>query len=242
MVYHDHVVQGVSNNAYSNETFRAKNGYKETHQHDPTYRRNRDFKPVGYGTFRGLPNYRHSEPYCLLKNMKDLPRQDHHHPIKYIKTFLTGATVGSVAGYMYFVGGPTGSFEMSKLLAAVGNRPFSGRGFRLMQNVLGKYALMGGSLFLSYQMIHDFLRHHDEANGRPMFFDHMIATTTIGTVLGGFYLKSPVGVFCSMFFSIVLVSPTMWWFKNKCKLNHVRPANIFYENGTTAEEVERFRN
>jgi len=174
--------------------------------------------------------------------MKDLPRQDHHHPIKYIKTFLTGATVGSVAGYMYFVGGPTGSFEMSKLLAAVGNRPFSGRGFRLMQNVLGKYALMGGSLFLSYQMIHDFLRHHDEANGRPMFFDHMIATTTIGTVLGGFYMKSPVGVFCSMFFSMVLVSPTMWWFKNKCKLNHVRPANIFYENGTTAEEVERFRN
>lgn len=150
MVYHDHVVQGVSNNAYANETFRARQGFKETHQHDPTFRRNRDFKPVGYGTFRGLPNYRHSEPYCLLKNMKDLPRQDHHHPIKYIKTFLTGATVGSVAGYMYFVGGPTGSFEMQKLLAAVGNRPFSGRGFRLMQNVLGKYALMGGSLLLSY--------------------------------------------------------------------------------------------
>lgn len=44
--------------------------------------------------------------------------------------------------------------------------------YRLMRNVLGRYAMMGGSLFLSYQLIHDFLRHHDEANGRPRFFDH----------------------------------------------------------------------
>ena len=70
----------------------------------------------------------------------------------------------------------------------------------------------------------------------------MYATTIIGTVLGGFYLKSPVGVFCSMFFSAVLVSPTLWWVRSKNRLGVSRPANIFYENSTTAEEVERFRN
>ena len=74
MVYHDHVAQPMSNNTYGNETFRARQGYKESHQHDPGLRRNRDFKPVLYGTFRGLPNYRHSEPYCMLKNLKDIPR------------------------------------------------------------------------------------------------------------------------------------------------------------------------
>ena len=67
---------------------------------------------------------------------------------------------------------------------------------------------------MSYKLIHDFLRHHDEANARPMFFDHMIATTIIGTGLGTFYTKSPAGLFCSAFFSVVLVSPTLWWLKN----------------------------
>ena len=67
MVFHNSVVQEVSNPAYANETFRARNGYKEAHVHDPAGRRNRDFKPVPYGTFRGIPNYRQSEPYCQLK-------------------------------------------------------------------------------------------------------------------------------------------------------------------------------
>jgi hypothetical protein len=62
--------------------------------------------------------------------MRDIPREDHHHPIKWAKSFLHGATFGGIFGYMYFVGGPTGSFEMSKLLASVGNKPFSGRGIR----------------------------------------------------------------------------------------------------------------
>lgn len=62
--------------------------------------------------------------------MKDLFREEHHHPIKWIKKFMHGALIGTTFGYLYFIGGPTGSFEMSKLLAAVGNRPFSGKGFR----------------------------------------------------------------------------------------------------------------
>jgi hypothetical protein len=57
---------------YGNEVFRARHGYKETEVHDPPYRRNLDFKPVGFGTFRGMPNFKHAEPYDLLKNLKDL--------------------------------------------------------------------------------------------------------------------------------------------------------------------------
>ena len=64
MVFHNGVHQEISNPSYANETFRAKAGFKEGHVHDAAYRRNRDFKPVPYGSFRGIPNYRHSEPYC----------------------------------------------------------------------------------------------------------------------------------------------------------------------------------
>jgi hypothetical protein len=67
MVFHNSIVQEVSNPAYANETFRARAGYKEGDVHDAPGRRNRDFKPMTYGSFRGIPNYRHSEPYCQLK-------------------------------------------------------------------------------------------------------------------------------------------------------------------------------
>lgn len=64
MVFHNSVASGVSDPNYGNETFRARNGYKEEHTHDKPYRRSRDFKPVGYGSYRGILNYRHSEAYC----------------------------------------------------------------------------------------------------------------------------------------------------------------------------------
>ena len=85
MVYHNSRVQTISDPAYENETFRARHGYKEGHVHDPPFRRNRDFKAVPYGTFRGMPNFRHAEPYALLKNMKDLAYEEHNHPIKWAR-------------------------------------------------------------------------------------------------------------------------------------------------------------
>ena len=75
MVFQNAIAQNITEPNYGNETFRARHGYKEEHTHDAPYRRNRDFKPVNYGSFKGMLNYRHSEPFCLLKNMKDLSRE-----------------------------------------------------------------------------------------------------------------------------------------------------------------------
>jgi hypothetical protein len=61
-------------------------------------RRNRDFKALPYGTAGGMPNYRHAEPFCQLKNLKDLANEHHHFPTKFFKTFLTGAAIGVVFG------------------------------------------------------------------------------------------------------------------------------------------------
>lgn len=129
MVYHNHIVYKPSP-GYDNETFRARHGYKEKEAHDPPYRRNRDFKPVPYGSAKGILNYRHSEPWALLKNVKDFWNEDHHIPIKYTKLFLKGAFAGGILGQFYLLGGPIGALETEKAIAAAGARPFSGRLFR----------------------------------------------------------------------------------------------------------------
>ena len=123
--------------------------------------------------------------------MKDLPREDHHWPTRYAKMIFKGGLIGSVFGYIHFIGGNTGQFEMNKLMAASGTRNWSGRSYRLLKNVLGPYAMYGAGVFLTYDIVHYFLRHHDEANSRSQFGDHVIASTIIGTGLSLLYFSHP---------------------------------------------------
>ena len=62
--------------------------------------------------------------------MKDLMTEEHQHPIKWAKTAGKGAFMGSIFGYLAFLGGNSGPFEMGKLDAAAGYRNWSGRGIR----------------------------------------------------------------------------------------------------------------
>lgn len=102
MVFHNSIVSKTTDPSYENEVFRARHHYKELHQHDPPQRRNRDFKPVNYGSFKGILNFKHSEPYALLKNLKDLKEEHHNHPIKWFKMFLKGAICGLLIGQIWF--------------------------------------------------------------------------------------------------------------------------------------------
>jgi hypothetical protein len=110
--------------------FRARHGYKEAHTPNQPIRRNRDFRAMQYGSARGILNFRHSEPYCLLKNVQDIAREDHNIVIRWTKQALIGALWGAAGGMLYFTGGNTGNFEMNKLMAATGTRNYSGRLFR----------------------------------------------------------------------------------------------------------------
>lgn len=129
MVFHNTVVRRADP-AYENEVFRQRYGYKELHQHNPPERRNRDFKPVNYGSWRGMLNFKHSEPWCMLKNLEDLQNENHNAPIKWTKSFLSGAAMGVVFGTVWFMVKPQQGFPMRKLLAATGERMWSGRFFR----------------------------------------------------------------------------------------------------------------
>ena len=130
MATNNHIIMTPSLPEYDNEAWRARHGYKEMEQHDAPFRRNRDFKPVPYGSAKGPLNYRHSEPWCLLKNIKDIPRETHQVPITFTKEFLKGALIGTVVGQFYFIASPNGALEYEKVIAASGGKHFSGRGLR----------------------------------------------------------------------------------------------------------------
>jgi len=133
MVYENTVKYNVPDPAYKNEIWRAKHGYKEVHQHDAPFRRNRDFKATPYGNFAGMPNYRHAEPFCQLKNLKDFKNERHHHPTKWAKTFMFGAAAGIMFGSAWTAFRPVNGFAFNKLLAATGERSWSGRYLRYVQ-------------------------------------------------------------------------------------------------------------
>ena len=80
-----------------------------------------------YGTYGGMPNYRHAEPFCQLKNLKDLVNEDHHFPTKYFKLFLAGAFTGIVYGSAWTFIRPMQGFAVQKLMAHVGDREWTGR-------------------------------------------------------------------------------------------------------------------
>ena len=130
MTHINTVKYNIPDPRYSDASWRARHGFKEEHQHDAPMRRNRDFKPVPYGTARGMPNYRHAEPWLNMKNMYTLVEEHHHHPTKWLKKIVYGASVGFVVGQIWFYLSPINSFAASKLFAAIGEVPFSGRFYR----------------------------------------------------------------------------------------------------------------
>ncbi len=103
--------------------------------------------------------------------------------------------------------------------------------------------LIGGSVTLSYQLIFDYLRHHEEHNNdRPLYFDHMFALSAIGAVSLGMYGGLPRFWFTGAFIGGMLLAPMSWWVYKQGRINgQVRPSNIFYENSVTREEVDRIR-
>jgi len=244
MVYTNTVKYNIPEGAYGNEVWRQRHGYKEEHQHDAPMRRNRDFKPVPYGSFGGMPNYRHAEPWCQLKNIRDLGNEHSHFPTVWAKQFLFGATVGVVLGQGWFFIKPSNSFAIQKLMAATGDKPFTGRTLRLFRHVAPSHGLFGGSIALGYHLVFEFLRHHDETNLRPMFIDHTIAMTLIGAFAAAALVSgSPKHMITGAIFSGLTISPVLWWLKimgNKPGQMNT-PANIFYLDDCTKEEIDRFR-
>ena len=160
MVVKDTVKYTPQDSSYSNEMWRSKHGYKELHQHAPPMRRNRDFKAMPYGTAAGMPNYRHAEPWCQLKNLSDFVREDNHFPTRFFKIGLLGGAYGLLMGSFWNAIRPQQGFVLQKLMAKAGERDFSFRMGRVMLQTLTMPTIFGASLFVSYAVLREAMRHH----------------------------------------------------------------------------------
>jgi hypothetical protein len=132
---------------------------------------------------------------------------------------------------------------MRKLLQATGERQWSGKMYRWSKNVFAPYCMVGGTITLTYQLVFDFMRHHEETNSdRPLFFDHMLACSILGTGIGAFAGAMPRFWFTGFFVGGFIVAPMTWWMYIHGRLNaQNRPTNMFYENSVTPEEIERIQ-
>lgn len=196
---------------YGNETWRASHGYKEAHIPDPPARRNRDFKPIRYGAFVGIPLYKDPEPFNLLKHLKDIPHEHHNELVRYPMMAAKGALFGALYGYLFFLGAPTGAFELEKLMAATGSRNFSGRALRFARHTLTKPAALGASVFVAYNYIIDWRRGHKEAHMRPRIYDHSFALCTIATLGSTMYATHPIYVAMTFLTTLLILSPMTWF-------------------------------
>ena len=115
--------------------------------------------------------------------------------------------------------------------------------FRLAKHVAPRHMIYGGSFFLGYDLIIEFLfRHHDENNLRPRIIEHVAAMCILGTI-GGFIATNTIrGSFAGFlgfglnggFWSYWLMS-----MGNKPGAS-LAPPCIYYEADVSKEERERF--
>ena len=111
----------------------------------------------------------------------------------------------------------------------------------MLQHTAPRHMAIGGSIFLGYDLIFDFMRHHDETNMRPMIVDHVLAMSIIGTV-GGFMATNTIrGAFQGfLFFGLNLGFFTYWAMKmGRQPGSGQASAHIYYDTDVTKEEKER---
>ena len=92
--------------------------------------------------------------------------------------------------------------------------------YRYFTNIVGPYSLIGGSVALTYQLVFDFLRHHSETNiERPLFLDHALACTIIGSLFTGLWKFHPRYWFTGGFVGGTIIAPMSFWAYKHARLN-----------------------
>ena len=106
----------------------------------------------------------------------------------------------------------------------------------MFKNIAVPHMLYGGATFLGYQLVQDFMTHHNHTSNRPQIIDHTIALTLIGAFAGGLTGRGGLNrMIVGAFFAFTTLSPLTWWVKMQGLVPGAtrKPANIFYENGVT---------
>ncbi len=111
----------------------------------------------------------------------------------------------------------------------------------MIQHTAPRHMMVGGSVFLAYDLIFDFLRHHDETNMRPKIIDHVFAMSCIGTV-GGFMATNSIrGAFQGFLFVGLNLGFMSYWAMTMGNRPNAGQASalIYYDADVSKEEKER---
>jgi hypothetical protein len=171
MVFYTAMHQYPADPDYRNPQLRTFAGYKEMEAPMPPQRRNRDFKPLGNGTFRGYPKGRNSVPYNQLRQLRDLTEETHQTPIRWLKMALKGALMGWTVGSALTFMMPQKNFEVQKLHSSVSGGPYSFKLVRYFRKVMLPYMAVGALAFFSYEVMGDLSSTHGHTYGRPRAFE-----------------------------------------------------------------------
>ena len=101
--------------------------------------------------------------------------------------------------------------------------------------------IASGSAFLSYDIITEWLRHHDEANQRPKLIDHLFAMSLIGTVGGFMAFNTFRGAFQGFLYVGMNIGLLSYWamaMGNQAGASF-SPSNVYYDADVSPAEKER---
>merc|ERR1712083_451576 len=89
------------------------------------------------------------------------------------------------------------------------------------------------------------MTHHNHGSNRPKIIDHTIAYGLLGGLAGAVTGSgSLMRIWTFVFGSVTMLAPMTYWFMMNGVYpgaSHRRPANIFYEDSVTPEEVAQIR-
>lgn len=112
---------------------------------------------------------------------------------------------------------------------------------RLLAQVAPKHMALGGTAVVGYDLVREFLRHHEETNTRPKIIDHLIATSVVGSGAGLYMANTVRGALQGFLFLGLMCGIVSWWALS-VSMRPGRPvnnANFYYDKDVTAEERER---
>lgn len=225
---------------YSNESFRSRNGYKEMEVHNSPHRRNKDFKPVLYGDFIGMLNFKLSEPWALMRHFPDLVKEKHQKPIRWIRSVIAGGIIGFIAGVNYQFWALRNTFETRKLFIEAEKGAFNIKRITSTLSLYQRPVFMGSALFLSYNLLYDFFNHHKEALDRPDMWTHLKVWLVLSP-LSTAVLLGPGKILQGLAVSMLFMFPVFYGAKNYiCGDVGGKHNYYFYQNSVSQAERDKF--
>ena len=223
-----------------NDSYRTKNGFKELHIHNSPPRKNPDFKPMLYGDFIGMLNFKLSEPWAMMRHFPDLVNEQHQKPILWAKSTIKGA----IAGFLYTIGMTFSRNEYlyveKKLFLTHSQGPFT---FSVLRRALKNFYMpmgYGAGLFLGYHLLYDFFTHHNEAEEIPDILTHAKIWAVMSPLLIS-YLWRPKHAITGSVLVLGLAFPLFYSIKEYVSGDFAqKDSYYFYQSGVTQAEKDKF--